>query len=634
MLHKRILTVLLILMICAALCISVSAASAAKDDIITILFTHDLHSHLLPTTNDSGKGEYGGYARLMTLINLQRKLDPDAILVDGGDFSMGSLFQTAFATSALELRIMGAMGYDVTTFGNHEYDYLPSGLISMLHAAVESGDPLPSLVCANYLPPVEGQEGYDAALWEAYNDYGVKKYTILERGGVYYAIFGIFGYNSHDCAPNSGMVFEEPAVVAQATVDAAVAECESIYGAHPVVICLSHSGTSGGAGEDYELAAAVNGIDVIVSGHTHSTLQEPIEVNNTLIVSATDYGRRLGVLKLKFDGQSVTLADYTLMNVTGSVKEDPTIAALIEQYKTAVEKDYLAQYGYTFDQVLIRNPYTFDTAGQAKATPHESTLCNVFSDAYKWAAERVTGRDVTIAVTVSGVIRSSLPRGEITVSDVFNTASLGVGTEGELVGVYLTGKDLRNAFELDASIQPLLNDAQLFISGAEYSFNQKRMFLNKVDYAMLRNDDGTLSKIDNDQLYFVVAGSYLSQMLGQVKKMSMGLISVTPRDAEGNPIPSEELLNYVIKDENGNPIKEWVAIADYLSYMGGEMDPHYAETDGRKVVYASTKPSDLLRHANIFTYAVLILGAVIISTPILTVCAIVRRRKKKQNQKG
>jgi 2',3'-cyclic-nucleotide 2'-phosphodiesterase (5'-nucleotidase family) len=408
----------------------------------------------------------------MTLINLQRKLDPDAILVDGGDFSMGSLFQTAFATSALELRIMGAMGYDVTTFGNHEYDYLPSGLISMLHAAVESGDPLPSLVCANYLPPVEGQEGYDAALWEAYNDYGVKKYTILERGGVYYAIFGIFGYNSHDCAPNSGMVFEEPAVVAQATVDAAVAECESIYGAHPVVICLSHSGTSGGAGEDYELAAAVNGIDVIVSGHTHSTLQEPIEVNGTLIVSATDYGRRLGVLKLKFDGQSVTLADYTLMNVTGSVKEDPTIAALIEQYKTAVEKDYLAQYGYTFDQVLIHNPYTFDTAGQAKATPHESTLCNVFSDAYKWAAERVTGRDVTIAVTVSGVIRSSLPRGEITVSDVFNTASLGVGTEGELVGVYLTGKDLRNAFELDASIQPLLNDAQLFISGAEYSFNQ------------------------------------------------------------------------------------------------------------------------------------------------------------------
>ena len=634
MTFKRILAVLLVLMTCAALCFSASAASAAKGDMITILFTHDLHSHLLPTTNDSGNGEYGGYAKLMTLINLQKKIDPNAILVDGGDFSMGSLFQTAYPTAALELRAMGAMGYDVTTFGNHEYDYLQSGLKSMLNAAVDSGDPLPQIVCANYLPPVEGQEGYDASLWEAYNNYGVKKYTILERGGVYYAIFGIFGYDADDCAPNSGMVFEEPATVAQATVDAAVAECEATYGAHPVVIALSHSGTSGGMGEDYELAQAVNGIDVIISGHTHSTIKEPIEVNGTLIVSATDYGRRLGVLKVKFDGQSVTLADYTLMDVTGTIKEEPAIAALVEQYKAAVEENYLSKYGYTFDQVLVNNPYTFDTAGQAKATPHESTLCNVYSDAYKWAVERATGQKVAIAVTAAGVIRGSLPVGEVTVSDVFNAASLGVGTEGELVGIYLTGKDLKNAFELDASVQPLMTSAQLYISGAEYSFNQKRMIFNKVDYAMLRNGDGTLSDIDNDKLYFVVAGMYMGQMLGSVEETSMGLLSITPRDAEGNPIAVNDLVNHVVKDENGNPLKEWDAIADYLCNMGGEMDPHYAETDGRKVVYASTKPADLLRNANIFTYAVLILGAVIISTPILTVCAIVRRRKKKQNRKG
>lgn len=634
MTFKRILAVLLVLMTCAALCFSASAASAAKGDMITILFTHDLHSHLLPTTNDSGNGEYGGYAKLMTLINLQKKIDPNAILVDGGDFSMGSLFQTAYPTAALELRAMGAMGYDVTTFGNHEYDYLQSGLKSMLNAAVDSGDPLPQIVCANYLPPVEGQEGYDASLWEAYNNYGVKKYTILERGGVYYAIFGIFGYDADDCAPNSGMVFEEPATVAQATVDAAVAECEATYGAHPVVIALSHSGTSGGMGEDYELAQAVNGIDVIISGHTHSTIKEPIEVNGTLIVSATDYGRRLGVLKVKFDGQSVTLADYTLMDVTGTIKEEPAIAALVEQYKAAVEENYLSKYGYTFDQVLVNNPYTFDTAGQAKATPHESTLCNVYSDAYKWAVERATGQKVAIAVTAAGVIRGSLPVGEVTVSDVFNAASLGVGTEGELVGIYLTGKDLKNAFELDASVQPLMSSAQLYISGAEYSFNQKRMIFNKVDYAMLRNGDGTLSDIDNDKLYFVVAGMYMGQMLGSVEETSMGLLSITPRDAEGNPIAVNDLVNYVVKDENGNPLKEWDAIADYLCNMGGEMDPHYAETDGRKVVYASTKPADLLRNANIFTYAVLILGAAIISAPILIVCAIVRRRKKKQNRKG
>ena len=632
--RKYIIALLAVLLCCAALCLSPLAARADSGEIVTILFTHDLHSHLLPTTNDSGKGTYGGYAKLMTLINLQRRIDPNAILVDGGDFSMGSLFQTAYATSALELRAMGAMGYDVTTFGNHEYDYLQSGLKSMLGAAVASGDPLPQIVCANYLPPVEGQEGYDASLWEAYNDYGVKKYTILERGGVYYAIFGIFGYDADDCSPNSGMVFEEPAIVAQATVDAAVAECEATYGAHPIVICLSHSGTSKGAGEDYELAQAVNGIDVIVSGHTHTTLNEPIEVNGTLIVSATDYGRRLGVLKLRFDGQSATLVDYTLMNVTGSVKEDPTIAALIERYKTDVERNYLSKYGYTFDQVLINNPYTFDTAGQVKATQHESTLCNLYTDAYKWAAERATGQKVDVAFTVSGVVRGTLPLGEVTISHVFNAASLGVGTEGELVGAYLTGKDLRTALELDASIQPIMIDAQIFASGVEYSFNQKRMILNKVDYAMLRNSDGTLSAIEKDKLYYVVAGMYMAQMLGRVEEISMGLLHVTPRDAQGNPIATEELVNYVLKDENGNPLKEWDAIADYLYDMGGEMDPYYAQPDGRKVVYESTKPADLLRNANIFTYVVLILGAAIIATPVLIACAVVRRKKRKQKTHG
>ena len=154
---------------------------------ITLLFTHDLHSHLLPSRAEDG-GEYGGYARLMTVIRKQKELYPDAILVDAGDFSMGSLFQTAYATSALELRIMGAMGYDATTFGNHEFDYLPQGLASMLNVAAGSGEQVPAIVDANYLPPMEGAEGYgvDAeAVWAAMDNYGVQDYILLERGGIF-----------------------------------------------------------------------------------------------------------------------------------------------------------------------------------------------------------------------------------------------------------------------------------------------------------------------------------------------------------------------------------------------------------------------------------------------------------------
>jgi 2',3'-cyclic-nucleotide 2'-phosphodiesterase (5'-nucleotidase family) len=545
---------------------------------------------------------------------------------------MGSLFQTAYPTSAIELRMMGAMGYDVTTFGNHEFDYLQSGLKSMLNAATASGDALPAIVCANYLPPVKGQDGYDAELWAAYNQYGVKDYVILERGGVYFAIFGIFGEDSDACAPNSGMVYENPIEKARETVANAVSECEKSYGVHPVVICLSHSGTADGRGEDYALAEAVDGIDVIVSGHTHTTLEKPIEVNGALIVSAAEYGRNLGVLKIKLNGNGVSLADYRLVAIDENVAEDPAISILVEQYKTRVEEDYLSNYGYAFDQVLVNNPYTFDTVDRVYATQHESTLCNIFSDAYKWAAERATGKRVDVAITASGVIRGSLPIGAVTVSDVFNAASLGVGTEGELIGIYLTGKDLKAAIELDASVQPLMKSAQLFMSGVEYSFNTYRMIFNKVDYAMLRREGGALEAIDEGKLYFVVAGMYMGQMLGSVEETSMGLLSITPRDEAGNPIASSDLVNYVLRDENGKPCKEWDAIADYLYEMDGTMDARYAKVDGRKVVYASLNPIDLLRNANIFTYAVLIVILLLIVIIVLIVRGNVKRRRKRRER--
>ena len=626
---NRIIALLMALLMCASVGFLIPASAASSEKEVTILFTHDLHSHLLPSANEDGEGQYGGYARLMTAIKAERAKDPDAILVDGGDFSMGSLFQTAYPTSAIELRMMGAMGFDATTFGNHEYDYLQSGLKNMLNAAVASGDALPPIVCSNYLPPLEGQDGYDPELWAAYENYGVKDYIIMERGGVYYAIFGVFGTDADDCAPNSGMVFEDPIAVAKETVAAAVGECEALYGQHPVVICLSHSGTEDGKGEDYELAREVDGIDVIISGHTHTTLHEPILVNETLIVSAAEYGRNLGVLKLKFDGKQAALVSYELIAIDETIAEDAEIAEMVEGYKRLVEEDYLKDYGYTFDQVLVNNPYAFDTVDEVYATQHESTLGNVFSDAYKWAVERATGKRVDVAITASGVVRGTLPKGDVTVSDVFNAASLGVGTEGELVGIYLTGQDLLNAIELDASIQPLMSTAQLFMSGVEYSFNRYRMIFNKVDYVMLRRDDGTLEAIDEEKLYFVVAGMYMGQMLGSVKETSMGLISITPRDENGNPIATDDLVNYVVKDENGKPLKEWDAIADYLCEMGGEMDAQYAQPDGRKVVYASLCPIKLLKNANVFTFVALLLIAALIALIVLITRAIIRRRRRK-----
>lgn len=608
----------------------------------TVLFTHDMHSHFLPADDGAG-GTYGGFARLKTAIDQQKALHPDALLVDGGDFSMGSLFQTAYAASALELCAMGALGYDAATFGNHEYDYRPAGLASMLNAAAGSGGPLPALVEANYLPPEAGSEGYDEGaqgVWDAFENYGVSAWTHLERGGIHYVIFGLSGVDSDACAPMSGMVLYDPVETARALVSEARAECLASYGEEPLVICLSHSGTDGkGKGEDYELARKVEGIDLIVSGHTHTALEEPIEVNGTYIVSCGEYTKNLGAVTLNFTpGEGVTLADYALIPIDGTVAEDPQMAAWVESAKGEVERTYLSRFGLGFDQILLHNPYAFESVDDVYASHHDSTLGSLISDAYVWSAEQATGEQVDVSLTASGVIRETLPQGDVTVSQVFNTTSLGIGADEvpgyPLISAYLTGKDLKTVLEIDASISDFMPAARLYLSGVEYTFNPHRMFFNRVTECALRGENGTLTPIEDEKLYRVAIGLYCAQMLGAVEDVSKGLISIQARDAAGNPIDMNRLDAYIIHDAQGNEVKEWHAIAAYLQTMGGEMDARYGQPDGRKTVNPSWNPVELLKSPNMYTFVLLGVLLFLVLLVVLIVCLIVRRIRRRPGHGG
>jgi hypothetical protein len=189
-----------------------------------------------------------------------------------------------------------------------------------------------------------------------------------------------------------------------------------------------------------------------------------------------------------------------------------------------------------------------------------------------------------------------------------------------------------NVLGVDASVYPLMKSAQLFLSGIEYRFNTNRMIFNKVDYAMLRRNDGGREPIDPDKLYRVVTGTYAGQMLGNVEATSMGLLTITPRYADGTTIDPELLLDQVVRDENGVPVKEWYAIASYLQEMGGETDPRYREPDGRKIVYSSLNPLKLLRQANKFTYILLLVLAVLLILILLIVRRILRKHRRKSGK--
>lgn len=647
----------------AVLCVlpvgAVAEGCTQETNVTTILFTHDLHSHFLPQPTAEG-GESGGYARLKTVIDEKRAMNPAALLVDGGDFSIGSLIQTLYTTQAAELRTMGAMGYDTVTIGNHEFDHKGTGFAEMLNSAkaaqqaavelllvdarpLEDMDAyrerfgpvtpvLPTLLEANYAPADDNPDR--AFIRSAMENYGVTDCVTLERGGVTYGLFGLMGVDSDECAPTSGFTRTDAAKAAKRCVETLKGEGAEI------IVCLSHSGTgdSLASSEDEELAKAVDGIDVIVSGHTHSTLAEPLVVNDTYIVSSGPYCQNLGSLTFSWDGSGQKrLLDYRLIPIDETVAEDPEIAGLVEQWKDMVGETYLARYGLTYDEVLTRSDYDLNTP--ASAVQENNGLGTLVSDAFLWADRTLNAAYAdsphTVSVTADGVLRANLPAGDLTAAMAFDVLSMGVGEDGTsgfpLVAVYLTGKELKAAMEVDASVTPIMPAAQLYMSGAKYAFNTKRMFFNRVYDAALtdvtfdESGTGNAYEIDDNALYRVVTGMYSAQMLGTVKSKSMGLLSLEPKQANGTPVT--DFADCILYDANGNELKEWYALAAYLEQFGEDGLPdRYADpANGCKQMSDSFAPGQLLAGWNGITWVVLGIVLLILALILMLIRSLRRR---------
>ena len=629
-------------------CLHATAADNSKQ--LDIMFLHDTHSHLNEfTTVENGQSmTLGGFAKIKTLIQEQKKHNPDTLLLDGGDFSMGTLFQVIYEENASELRMLGDLGMDVTTLGNHEFDYKATGLANMMHNALASNDPLPSMVVCNVDWDGMKAKGFTSdqeALQEAFENYGVEEYIMIEKNDINIAITGVFGIDAKACVPNCPLDFEDPVKAVAETV----AEIKANENAD-MIICVSHSGTADNEAksEDELLAKAVPDLDLIISGHTHTLLEEPIVHGNTYIASVGEYGKYLGNVSMsqKENGRW-NMDSYELILVDESIDADPATQEKIDNFSSVIDSYYLAQFGYTKDQILCTNEIEFANSADTYALHTELNLGSIMADSYTYAVEAFSDADphpVDVAVIPSGTIRDTYALGNITTENVFNSFSLGIGKDGipgyPLISVYLTGAELKTVAEIDASITDFMNSARLYTDGLYWNYNPNRMILNKVTDVYLCNGEEERVELEDDKLYRVVCDFYSSQMLGGITDLSFGLLSIVPKFADGTPVTNYEDAIVMVGDQE---LKVWAAIASYMSSFEdtdgdgiGNVPAKYAQWEGRKVVEDSKNIFDLIKNPNKFGIAItsiilalLILVIVIIRAITKTIKKISAKRKHK-----
>ena len=289
------------------------------------------------------------------------------------------------------------------------------------------------------------------------------------------------------------------------------------------------------------------------------------------------------------------------------------------------------------------NDIEFSSVDDMYNEHEELNLGDIMSDAYVYAVENseyYDGDPVDVAVVPSGTVRDTYTKGDVTVEPVYNSFSLGIGKDGlagyPLISAYLTGKELKLVAEIDASVSDFMTIARLYCSGLNFTYNPHRMILNKVTdcYLMEAQGEGNREEIEDDKLYHVVTDLYTGQMLGAVMDTSYGLLSITPKDKDGNPI--ENLEDQAIMEGN-QELKAWAAIARYMESFDdtdgdgiANVSEYYNEKHDRKVVEDSWNIIDLVKHPNKFLAiiaGIFVLVIVLIILLILLVKKIVRKIK-------
>ena len=459
-----------------------------KEFDLTIMHTNDTHAHI------------ENVARKVTAIKEVRKAKPNALLLDAGDVFSGTLYFNEYLGQA-DLRFMNLVGYDAMTFGNHEFDL--------------GTKPLADFIAKAQFPFVSANVNFTSDE----NIKGLVKNEISaspKDGTVYNAVIkevdgekvGIFGLTTAETvnisSPGAGVVFEDYLEKSEKTV--AALEKQGV----DKVVALTHIGFRDGGGDnDVTLAKEVEGIDVIVGGHSHDELKEPVLETTgkepTVIVQANEYNKFLGTLDVKFDengkviGHAGKLIQIDAKQEDGTyvLKDDPEAAKILaEEYKPEIDKK---------KQTVVGKTAVALNGERADVRTKETNLGNLITDGMLEKAKTIN-KDAVIAVQNGGGIRASINEGDITLDEVLTVMPFG----NALAIMNLTGAEIRAALEHSVKEVPGQFGGFLQVSGLKFTYDSSKPVGERVQTVEVKKANGYVQLVDNES-YVVATNTFTAK---------------------------------------------------------------------------------------------------------------------------
>jgi 5'-nucleotidase/UDP-sugar diphosphatase len=586
MAHRLFLLLVGMFVFCSASGAQATASgpsAAVRQKPFHVLFTNDWQSRI------------GEIARLETLLKEKTQAfpkDEPVFRFDAGDISMGTLFHTITREVAPELQLAALLKYTALCFGNHEFDFHLSGVVQMIRSAIREVGAIPPILATNL---VFSNTPEDADLRKLMDEGVLRRQLILEEHGIRFGIIGIMGKGAGEATPNSKPVsFADPVETAKHYVKKLREEEHVDY-----TIVLSHSGVfrSGDlwTGEDVDLASQVSGIDLIIGGHSHTVLFDPIMVNNIPILQAGSEMRYLGTLSASKNANGLQVDHHHLIPIDTTIPADSFIASKVSHYKKEVDRLFLSHTPYRFDQPILQLQQDY-TRG------FEDTILGY------WVTDSMRKRvQADIGFTGNGTVRDDLKKGLKTVSDLFQVVPLGIGILDRepgypIVRMFFTGKELKQILEVLLFAYQTKKTADYYprFSGIQFTYNPYRIFLDRI--STIRVGGVEIDPSDPQKLYSLATTSYVGEFLWLVDELSHGLFHVEPKDAQGKPIVhiQDAIVNKDPASTEVKEIKEWEAFLEYVTQLGTPtqggyiLAEHTAETlESPMIMETSLSPRSL-----------------------------------------